>query len=131
MSIPGARLWRWRAVRGGAAAGRQPIWTDRWAAGLMLLALFVDGALGLVLWRRFDTLPELVAIHFNAFGEVDLIGGKQDIFKLPLIGAVIWASNGLVATVASPHDRVLARVALGAALVVELLIALAVWRILR
>jgi hypothetical protein len=83
-----------------------------------------------MLWRRYDTLPDLVAIHFNAFGEVDLIGGKQDIFKLPLIGVLIWAANGLVATVTSPYDRVLARTVLGAALVVEVLLSLAAWRIL-
>ncbi len=98
--------------------------------GLALVALALDGGLGFVLWRRYDLLPELVAIHFNAFGEVDLIGGKQDIFKLPLIGALVWAANGLMATVTSPYDRVLARIAVGTAALVELLICLAVWRIL-
>jgi len=112
------------------AGARRPIWTDRWAVGLALVALALDGGLGFVLWRRYDLLPELVAIHFNAFGEVDLIGGKQDIFKLPLIGALVWAANGLMATVTSPYDRVLARIAVGTAALVELLICLAVWRIL-
>ena len=97
---------------------------------LALLGLALDGALGLLLWRRYDTLPDLVAIHFNAFGEVDLIGGKQDIFKLPLIAVLVWAVNALVATVASPYDRLIARVALGAGALVALLFCLAAWRIL-
>jgi hypothetical protein len=97
---------------------------------LALLALLLDAALGLVLWRRYELLPELVAIHFNAFGEVDLIGSKQDIFKLPLIATLIWAANGLVATVTSPFDRVIARIAVGAAALVALLFCLAAWRIL-
>ncbi len=113
-----------------APGARRPIWTDRWAVALALLALALDGGLGIALWRRYELLPELVAIHFNAFGEVDLIGGKQDIFKLPLIGALVWAANGLVATVSSPYDRVIARIAVGTAALVELLICLAVWRIL-
>jgi hypothetical protein len=123
---------RWRTVgRGGQRAETaRPIWTDWWAVGLALAALALDGALALVLWRRYDLLPDLVAIHFNAFGEVDLIGGKQDIFKLPLIGALVWAANGLVATVTGRYDRVIARIALGTAALVELLFCLAVWRIL-
>jgi hypothetical protein len=36
----------------------------------------------------------------------------------------------VVATVTSPHDRVLARTVLGAALVVDTLLCLAAWRIL-
>lgn len=97
---------------------------------LALLGLVLASALALVLWQRYDALPELVAIHYNAFGEADLIGGKQDIFKLPLIAALVWAVNGLVATVASPYDRLIARVALGAAALVALLFCLAAWRIL-
>jgi hypothetical protein len=111
-------------------ASDRPIWTDRWAAGLALAGLALIGALSLTLRQRFEALPELIAIHFNAYGEVDLIGSKSEIYKLPLIGTLIWAANGAIATVASPNDRVLARVALGAALLVEALFCAAVWRIL-
>jgi hypothetical protein len=125
------RWWATGRATGSTSAGaRQPIWLDRWALALALLGAALDAALAIILWRRYDLLPDLVAIHFNAFGEVDLIGSKQDIFRLPLIGALIWACNGIVATVASPHDRVLARTALGAALLVEVLLSLAAWRIL-
>ena len=111
-----------------AAAGR-PIWTDRWALALLFGGVLLIGLLAFALWRRFDALPELIAIHFNAYGEVDLIGSKAEIFKLPLIGVLVWAANGAIATVASPYDRVLARVALGAAVLVEVLFCIAVWRI--
>ena len=108
----------------------RPIWTDRWAIALALLGLLVDGAFALFLWQRFDTLPELIALHYNAFGEADLIGSKSEIYKLPLIGAVIWASNTALAIVSSPLDRVLARAALGVALFVQVLLCLGAWRIL-
>ena len=39
-------------------------------------------------------------MHFNAYGEVDLIGGKNEIFKLPIIGAVIWTANMVLALAA-------------------------------
>lgn len=109
---------------------RRPIWTDRWAVTLLLLAVVVNAALALWLWRRMDTLPELVAIHFNAYGETDLIGGRADLFKLPLIGAIVWAANGAIATVASPHDRVIARISLGVGVLVQVVLAIGVWRIL-
>ena len=118
------------AARRRGLPNRQPVWTDRWAVGLAALAVALNAGLALVLWRRFDTLPELVALHYNAFGEVDLIGGKNEIFKLPLIGTIVWAANAALAVVASPVDRVLARVALGVGVLVQVLFAGAVWRIL-
>lgn len=108
---------------------RRPLWTDRVALALCLLAIALNGGLALLLWRRFDLLPELIAVHFNAFGEVDLIGSKNEIFKLPLIGAIIWASNAAMAVVAAPYDRVLARAVLGVAVLVQVLFCVAVWRI--
>ena len=108
---------------------RRPFWTDRWAVALLVLAAALDAGLALVLWRRFDVLPELIAIHFNAFGEVDLIGGKNEIFKLPLIGAVVWAANVAIAVAAGPYDRVLARIMLGVAVLVQALFCVAAWRI--
>jgi hypothetical protein len=106
------------------------MWADRWALGLGLLAVALNAVLWFALWRDYDGLPELVALHFNAFGEVDLIGGKNEILKLPLIGVVVWAFNGLAAVVFGPSDRFLARVLLGVAAIVQVLFGAAIWRIL-
>ena len=112
------------------AQPRRPIWTDRWAIGLAVLGLALNAGFALFLWQRFETFPELIALHFNAFGEADLIGSKTEIYKLPLIGAVVWGSNAALAVVSSPHDRVLARAALGVSVSVQALICLGAWRIL-
>jgi hypothetical protein len=109
---------------------RRPIWRDRWSIVLALGGVLLNVAFALVLWRRFETFPELIALHYNAFGEADLIGSKNEIYKLPLIGAVVWGSNAALAVVASPYDRVLARTALGVAIFVELLVAVGAWRVL-
>jgi hypothetical protein len=92
--------------------------------------LALVAGLALVLWRRYDTLPELIGLHYNAFGEVDLIGGKNEIFKLPLIAAIVWATNTALAVAASPTDRLLARTVLGVAALVAAMLAAAAWRIL-
>jgi hypothetical protein len=107
----------------------EPLWSDRLAAGLGLLAVALNAVLWIALWRGYDALPELVALHFNAFGEVDLIGGKNEILRLPMIGVVVWALNGAAAVAAAPSDRFLARVLLGVAAVVQVLFGAAIWRI--
>ena len=97
--------------------------------GLAIAGVAVNAAFAFVLRQRFETFPELIALHFNPFGEVDLIGSRNDIFKLPLIGGLIWAANALLAVVASPLDRVLARAALGTSLFVAALLCVGAWRI--
>jgi hypothetical protein len=110
-------------------AGRQ-LWLDPLAVTLALLALLIDGALAFVLWRQFEHYPDLIALHFNAYGEVDLIGGKNEIFKLPIIGAVVWTANMVLALAAWRFDPVLARLLLGVTVVVQVIFAVAAWRIL-
>jgi hypothetical protein len=111
-------------------AGRDPLWHDPWAVGLLVVALALDVALGVLLWRQFDAFPDLIGLHFNAYGEVDLIGGKNEIFKLPLIGAGIWAANAALGVAAWPYDRVLARLVLAVSVLVQVIFAVAAWRIL-
>jgi uncharacterized membrane protein len=103
---------------------------DPLALGLIVVALTLDVVLAVILWRQYETLPELIALHFNAYGEVDLIGGKNEIFKLPIIGAVVWTANALLAFVAWPSEPVLARLMLGVSVLVQVIFAVACWRIL-
>lgn len=113
-----------------AGGGRRLIWLDRWALALLLLGVALNAVLALVLWRQFETFPELIGLHFNAYGEVDIVGGKNEIFKLPVIGIVIWGANAMLATAAGTLDRVLARVILGVSVMVQVIFAVAAWRIL-
>lgn len=115
--------------RGRRLPSRPPIWADPWAVSLFMLAVAIDGALGFALWRYIDTFPELIALHFSVYGEVDIIGPKSDIFRLPLIGVVIWAANGAVAVMLPARDRILARTVLAFAVGVLVLFCLAAWRI--
>jgi len=95
-----------------------------------VLAVALAVTLAVALWRQFDTFPDLIGLHFNAYGEVDLIGGKNEIFKLPVIGAGIWAANLALAFVVWPYDRVLSRLLLAVSVLVQVIFAVAAWRIL-
>jgi hypothetical protein len=123
-------LFRFGTGRSAAPGASRPLWRDPLAVALIVTAVLLDGALALLLWRQFESFPELIALHFNAYGEVDLIGGKNEIFKLPLIGAVIWATNVVLALAAWQLDRVLARLLLGVSILVQVIFAVAAWRIL-
>ena len=125
------RARRRAAPRSRVTSGvaRRPLWTDRWSLVLLAAAIALNGALAIVLWRRYSLLPELIALHYNAYGEVDLIGGKNEVFKLPVIGGVVWALNTALAVAVGPYDRVLARAVLGVAVLVQALFCVAVWRI--
>jgi uncharacterized membrane protein len=116
--------------RRSADGGSHPLLTDPLSVGLIVAALILDVVLAVILWRQYETLPELIALHFNAYGEVDLIGGKNEIFKLPIIGAVVWTANALLAFVAWPTEPVLARLMLGVSVLVQAIFAVACWRIL-
>jgi hypothetical protein len=122
--------FRFGTGRSAAPGASRPLWRDPLAVALIVTAVLLDGALALLLWRQFESFPELIALHFNAYGEVDLIGGKNEIFKLPLIGAVIWATNVVLALAAWQLDRVLARLLLGVSILVQVIFAVAAWRIL-
>jgi hypothetical protein len=132
LSWPFPSLGAGHRLRGARPSGarRGQLWTDRWAILLALLGVVLNATLAVTLWRHFETLPELIAVHFNAYGEVDLIGGKSDIFKLPMFGAAIWVANTALAVVAGPHDRVLARLVLGIGVFVQVIFGVAAWRIL-
>lgn len=118
-----------RARPGRRRPVRRPVWTDGWCVALFLGAIALDGGLALALWRGFDSFPELVPMHFSVYGDVDIIGPKSDLYRLPLIGVVVWAVNGILALSLPERDRPLARTALGFSLGVVTLFCLAAWRI--
>ncbi|MAG37074.1 MAG: hypothetical protein CL878_12630 [Dehalococcoidia bacterium] len=107
-----------------------PLWKDPWARWLALLGLTINVALALGLLARLPQLPDLLPVHFNAFGEVDLIGAKRDILRLPVIGALVWAANVALAVQVARLDRLLARLLIGAAVLVPVLFALAAFRLI-
>jgi|DewCreStandDraft_2_1066082.scaffolds.fasta_scaffold00347_22 hypothetical protein len=66
---------------------------------MALLALALAGNLALAAylkWRE-PSLPELLPMHFNAYGEVDLIGERWEVFRFPVIGLVVLCANAALA----------------------------------
>ena len=107
-----------------------PLRRDPWTLGLALLGLTINLALALVLFTRLSELPDLLPFHFNTFGEPDLIEAKLAIFRLPIVGTLVWAVNVVLAIPAARLDRTLARLLVGAGVVVAALFVLTAFRLI-
>ena len=70
-----------------------------------LLVEFVGWGLLIGLWGyalgRYGALPERIPTHFNAAGEADAFGGKQSLWALPVVAAVLFV--GLSVLNRFPH----------------------------
>ncbi len=95
------------------------------AALLVLLASF-----GYVS-ARFPTLPELMPLHYDLAGAPDLIGPPRDAFRMPLIGLVILLTNLAAAARIHECQRDAARILAAATVFVELVMLVAVVRVVH
>lgn len=69
------------------------LWRDRTYQFWLVLALLVNLALFIYLAARFNTLPDLLPLHFDSFGQPDRIESKTGIFALPVIGSIVFFLN--------------------------------------
>ena len=107
-----------------------PLLRDPWALWPALLGLAINLTLLLVLLARLPELPDLIPVHFNVFGEPDLIDDKRSILRLPVVSTLVWAGNLAVAFLADRLDRILARLLLAAGVVVAVLFVLTAFRLI-
>lgn len=100
---------------------RLPFWRDSWAMALLGAALLANLALFAYLSHRYPGVPSFLALHFSPTGQVDRIGQKLEVFKLPGMALVVLGSNGLAGLVLHMKERYLAHLSLAAALLVQVL----------
>jgi hypothetical protein len=78
-------------------------------------------------WSVQGGLPELMPLHFNGAGVVDLIGRPIELFKLPAIGTGILLANAIAAWVLHTAERPAAHVLLWTAVAVQLVFGSGAW----
>jgi len=85
-----------------------PLWRD-WFS-LALLGLGVVSVLGLVgfLSARYLSLPLLLPLHFDAYGNPDRLGARGQIFFLPLIGLIVLLVNDSLGLLLYRRERLAA-----------------------
>ena len=114
----------------GSLASLQ-MWSDPWALGLLVTAFMINLALFAYLSHRFPSLSSYLSLHFAPTGQVDRIGEKLEIFKLPGMALVVLGGNSLASLVLHLRERYLALLALAVALLVQVLFWVAAVEITR
>ncbi len=113
-ALPWRELWQ--------SAWKSPgAWHDRVAMGLALGAAAALLALFLYLKATVAELPFVLPFHFTTMGEPDRIAPREAIFRLPLIGALVLATNLTLAILLHRRQRPASLILLAAALVVQLI----------
>ncbi|MCL5961235.1 MAG: PH domain-containing protein [Chloroflexi bacterium] len=107
-----------------------PLWSDRGAHLLVASATILNLAMFAFLSQRYPGLPSRLPTHFNALGQVDLIGQSIEMFKIPFIGLIALLVNTVVAFVAHEWDRMGGYLLLGASGLVQIVLWIAMLNIL-
>lgn len=110
---------------------RLPLWRDPWVVALFLGGFVVNLALFAYLSSRYPSIPSFLSLHFGPSGQVDRVGMKLEIFKLPGIAMVVLGGNGLAGLLLHLKERYMALLVLAIALMVELLFWVAALQIIN
>lgn len=81
------------------------LWSDRVARALLLLALVLNGLLFLYISSVYVNLPSQLPLHWNAQGEIDIIGDPIELLRLPVFALLVWLVNTLAGWWALPRER--------------------------
>jgi hypothetical protein len=92
-----------------------------------IAAVLANAGLYLYVWWIVPGLPELIPLHYDPTGTVDVIGRPGELFRLPQCGCLILAATRAGAGAAHRFERVAGHVLLWAALGVQLVLASGVW----
>jgi hypothetical protein len=124
---PARELQQTREERGLVAL---PIWHDWKALGLVASGAVANVGLFAYITARYPSLPGLVPLLSEA-GQVKLIGTKEELFEMPIIGLVVFLANTILGFVLHRSERPLTYFLAFIALLVQVLFWSAAISIIR
>jgi hypothetical protein len=107
-------------------------WTalgDAWlpicaTVGMLLLLVVLA-----VIVFRFDSLPDQIALHFDASGRPNDMAPKTDLLRLPLLGLTCLVVNWVLGVWLHPRERLLARLLWLGGAIVQVVLLMGVLRL--
>lgn len=93
-------------------------------------SLVINIILWLVLFGKFGLGKQPIPLHFNVVYGIDFVGKSYEIYQLPLVGAVIFLINIFLGQPLYKREKMLSRFLGLATLLVQVILAIAVWAIL-
>ncbi len=97
------------------------LFDDRALLVLLAAALTLNFVLAAYLLLRFDSLPELLPLHFDTAGFPDRVDSKIGIFALPIIGFIVLLANACLAVLAHMRERAASKTLAAGALLLQFL----------
>lgn len=96
-----------------------PLWADRRAHTLALIAAALCAGLFAYLCLRYPALPARIPLHYDAAGAPDRMGGRSDVFILPAIGLLALGVNLIIGLPIYLRERVAGYLLAGGAILVQ------------
>lgn len=93
---------------------------------LLTVILVANVAMFAYLFFRFENLPNLMPLHFDASGAPDRIESKNSIFALPIIGVTVFFLNTGLGILLHNRERAATLMLTAATLFVQILMWIAV-----
>lgn len=106
--------------------------TDKSSSKDIFLSIgaFLGLALNLLMWvfvyLKVKPSSEMVALHYNIYSGIDLIGEWWKFYTIPAIGFFIFATNQLLAKYCSSREKILSYMLVAAHILVQLYL---IWEI--
>lgn len=96
---------------------------------LILISVVSGFAVNIILWVllliKFGVGNERVPLHFNIIYGIDLLGGSNQLYQLPLVGLVSLILNSFLAKIFYPLEKVFSYFLTFAAAAIQLILLVA------
>ena len=112
------------------AIANAPLFSDTTALGIIGLATASLAAMAILVANRVDTLAPSFATHVTASGVFEHFQSESALWRLPLLATMCTLMNIAIAWFVAPIDRFATRFVLVAAIVVQLIAWIALFKIL-
>jgi hypothetical protein len=109
--------------------GVQAVPRDAFMLSTIVASALLLAAMVAVIMVRFAELPDLMPIHFDALANPDFIAPKGDVFRFPTVGTGILVVNTVIAAAIYSAERIGARLLSVSTVIIELVILVAVVRV--
>jgi hypothetical protein len=113
-----------------APLGALPLWHDLWFWGLVLVGIVANLILWALIAGLYQGLPDRLPLHFDPFGRVDLVGPREGLLIVPLIGSMAALANGFLGMVVHHRERFASYLLVFVNLVVQVMSWIAALRII-
>lgn len=106
------------------------IFSDVVSLSLIGISVVSLAAMAILVGNRIGTLPATIPTHVSASGLLEDVKSRSALWRLPLVATFLTLMNLVISLFVARIDRFASRFILGAALIVQFVAWVAVFRIL-